>query len=135
MHITTCSDFEIKFKDYLNFLKSNNHSLFNLLISNKDFKVNDIDIFRKEFNFFFKYWLIKYFKYKYSFESEYIDNFVSMYKTTGEKFDELFANYNFYKKINSAIDELYIYDISNNENIKYKEIIVNKPLLGGPTGS
>ncbi|WP_439478857.1 hypothetical protein [Chryseobacterium aquaticum] len=128
-NITTCDDFEIKFKDYLNYIKFSNPILFNSFTNNLDFKIQDFKIFKAEFNSFFEFWLKETFNYHLSFNIKNIDSFITTYRTIDEKFSELFANYNFYKKLNSAIDEFYIYDITTDEEIKYKKIINDKPLI------
>jgi len=126
-NITTCDDFEIKFKDYLNYIKCSNHVLFNSLINELDFKIEDVEAFKTEFNSFFEPWLKQGFNYNLKFDMENIGSFITT-KTMDERFSELFANYNFYKKISSATEEFYIYDITMDEEIKYKKIIRDKPL-------
>lgn len=127
-NITTCDDFEIKFKDYLNDIKCNNPTLFNLFTNNVDFKIQDIKTYKSEFNSFFETWLKETFNYNLNFDINNINSFIDESRNINERFDELFANYNFYKRLNSAVDEFYIYDITVDEEIKYKRIIKDKPL-------
>lgn len=126
-NVTTCSDFEIKFQDYLNYIAFRNPILFRLLKSDSNFKIQNLEVFRTEFDDFFESWLREIFNYESKFDLENISDFISTFKTTDAGFSELFANYNLYKKINSATDTFYFYDITIDEEEKYKGIINDKP--------
>lgn len=121
-NIMTCDDFEIKFKDYLDYIKEVNNDLYNQFARNIDFSIKNIYDFKKEFNVFFEIWLRKIYDYDLVFSEEnlvfFIDSFIIKLKTTDIGFSELFANFNFYKKINSAVDIFFVYDITENEEKK-----------------
>ncbi|PBI90179.1 hypothetical protein BSF41_18500 [Flavobacterium sp. ACN2] len=128
-NIMTCNDFEIKFKDYLKYIEMKNPNLYNLFIKNIDFSIQNVNDFKKEFNVFFELWLKEVYGYSLVFNeknvTQFMDSFIVEFKMTDIGFSELFSNFNFYKKVNSAKDVFFIYDISQNEDIKYNEIIKN----------
>lgn len=126
-NFTTCYDFDVKFKDFLSHLVSVNVSSYTKFAGNCDFKIDNLVEFKEVFSSFFRKWLIEFFSFKAAYDIQNIDSFISERKTTDHRFDELFANYNFLKKLDSATDAFYVYDIT--EEGKYDEIIKNKPLL------
>lgn len=128
-NIMTCNDFELKFKDYLKYIEIENPNLYKLFIGNVDFSIQNINDFKKEFNVFFELWLKKVYNYNLVFNEKnvrfFMDSFITKFKMTEIGFSELFSNFNFYKKVNSAKDVFFVYDISRDEEIKYNEIIKN----------
>ncbi len=110
-NITTCNDFQIKFKSYLDYLKSefNNRELHNLFLSKQDFEIQDVTTFRNDFTIFFNIWLHRTFSITISSINE-LDQLLKKIQTTDSKFDEVFSYFNFYKKLEDRT--LYVYDIT-----------------------
>ncbi len=121
-NITTCANFDVKFKCYLEYIKKTNISLYNLFVDNIDFEIQDVNEFKNEFNAFFETWLKEVYNYNLVFNRENIDFFVDNFSTIDDRYNELFANYNFYKKINLAEVAFFIYDITVDEETKYLAI-------------
>lgn len=129
-HVTTCSDFEVKFKDYLNFTLLNDKSLHDLLIDYIDLELERSSV-RSSFNAFFGVWLQERKLHSGSLDISSLDLIFNNSRTTDCDFDVLFAYSNFFKRLNDqeAFDILYFYDVTliNAD----EEVIVEKILNAG----
>lgn len=125
-HICTCNEFEKKNQDYLDYLMLHNPTLCNAFNTDLDFRIANFKKFQSNFNIFFNSWLRNKFSFKLKYCEKNITNFFENIRTTVENYEELFALYNLYKKINSSAKTIYFYDISLDEDNRYKLILQNK---------
>lgn len=130
--VTTCNDFNNKFRDFLSFLKEKEHRLYALLNNYLDFNLKRHE-FEEEFDYFFEYWLKQNFQFHEKLVLHSLDALLKSVKTTDDNFDELFAYTNLYKKLKMESTEIiYFYDITlkNEEEENVMTVIRNseKPI-------
>lgn len=126
-NITTCTEFEVKFKDYLAFIRFSDSKLYELLIGDHDFSVSITET-KNNFNAFFKEWLDKRRLYLGILNITNLDSLLKSIRTTDSDFGELFAYAIFFKRLNeqSDFEMLYFYDVSLRN--KLEAIILEKAL-------
>lgn len=115
--ITVCSEFEIKFKDFLEYLKEKDNDFYVSLSTNLDFNIK-IKKLVKNFSSFFQKWLKNNFNQTLSIDN--LENIFNEIKMTELKYDEFFSYYNFYKKIiNTEEKLLHFYDSESESPHQY----------------
>jgi hypothetical protein len=108
--LTFCNEFEIKFQDFLEYLKDRNNELYNLLTTNSDFNIK-IESFLKNFNPFFQNWLKINYKFNDNLSIDNLETLFNKTRMTEINYSEFFSYYNLYMKIaNKNNDLLYFYD-------------------------
>ena len=129
-NLTVHNDFEIKFESYLNYLKGNDIELYNSFMGSNDFKIDNLHIFKIQFEEFLDNWL----NLVFNFRIETIEKLRNEIETVDDNFDEFFAYYNFHKKMTSKeCNELSIYDItlSNEEKELLRKVFLHETINQG----
>ncbi|WP_313000522.1 hypothetical protein [Chryseobacterium gleum] len=108
--ITVCNSFELKFQDFLYFMKNKDEKTYLLLSSNSDFNVSR-KIFLEKFKDFFENWLKENFELKQSLSPSSLENIYNSIKMTDNNYEGFFSYYIFYKKLVESEDPtLFFYD-------------------------
>ncbi|VXB37178.1 conserved hypothetical protein [Flavobacterium sp. 9AF] len=106
-NITVYSEFDIKFSDFLSFLKEADLKLHNLFYTNENFNL-EVNKFKNIYSTFLKYWLKDNFNFNQNLSTETLQNLIDKVSTTDVQFSELFAYFKLYKKIVNTENRLYI---------------------------